>query len=108
LLGFQRLEARPTKIILIPPKDQRFIRYSDDVPGDNLVSMGFYQDLSDDALSPIRMNLSDEAADILFSPQWVRSRSATKGQHHQYCEQSGQYEQSVGLHQAPPRRVPET
>jgi hypothetical protein len=32
----------------------------------------------------------------------LSSWSAAQGQHRQYHEQSGQYERSVGLHQAPP------
>jgi hypothetical protein len=83
LLVRQGAEANPTKIVVIVPKDQRVIRHSDDVPSNELISMGFYEDLSSDAPSSIRLNLSDEAADVLLPPQWLSSWSATHGQHNQ-------------------------
>lgn len=54
--------------------------------------MGFYEDLSSDAPSPIRLNLNDEAADVLLPAQWLSSWSATHGQGNQRREQSEQYQ----------------
>jgi hypothetical protein len=88
----QRAEASPTKIVVIVAKDQRFIRHSDDIPSNELVSMGFYEDLSSDAPAPIGVNLSDEAADIPLPSQWLSSWSATHGQRNQRGEQPGQYQ----------------